>query len=181
MAKSATPGTTLHFEKTVNARLSECVAPFRTVRGLARWWDPTSKMSRFRVGGLVTASALPSFEIAAILGQQMIAHRFTSMIDGVAIWSFVATTRTTTRVVLVHIAEGNGDEAAGRTFYWQGLIENLAAVAERRPVPFVNGAFSGAVLPKGIRHRTMDAFVQAHGRAAPPRRPSPKPKATVRS
>lgn len=153
--------TTLHFEKIVNAPLSRCVAPFRTARGLARWWDPASRMTGFRVGGKVTASDLPGFEIAAILGRQLIVHRFTSMIDGVAIWSFVPATRTRTRVVLDHVAEGNREDAAGRTFYWQGLIENLAAVAERRPAPFVNGTFRGRKLPKGIRYRTMDEFVRA--------------------
>jgi len=161
MTKTVAPSSTLHFEKTVNAPLNQCVAPFRTTRSLARWWDPTSRMSRFRVGGLVTASDLPSFEIAAIVGRQLIAHRFTSVLDGVAIWSFVPSTRTKTRVVLDHVAEGNREDAAGRTFYWQGLIENLAAVAERRPVPFVKGTFSGEKLPKGIRHRTMDEFVRA--------------------
>jgi len=152
---------TLHFEKVVNAPLGRCVAPFRTTRGLARWWDPTTKMSKFRVGGIVTASDLPGFEIVAIVGRQLIAHRFTSEIDGVAIWSFVPATRTRTRVVLDHVAEGNREDAAGRTFYWQGLIENLAAVAERRPVPFVKGTFRGKKLPKGIHHRTMGEFIRA--------------------
>ncbi len=153
--------TTLHFEKVVNAPLARCIAPFRTTRALERWWDPTSKMSGFRVGGKVTASNLPSFEIAAILGRQLIVHRFTSEIDGVAIWSFVPRGRTRTRVVLDHVADGNRDDAAGRTFYWQGLMENVAALAERRPAPFVNGTFQGKTLPKGIRYRTMREFMRA--------------------
>lgn len=161
MTKKAAANITLHFEKTVHAPLNRCVAPFRTTRGLRRWWDPTSTLSRFRVGGVVTASDLPGFEIAAIVGRQLIAHRFTSEIDGVAIWSFVAATRTRTRVVLDHVADGNREDAAGRTFYWQGLMENLAAVAENRPAPFVNGTFVGKKLPKGIRHRTMAEFVRA--------------------
>jgi uncharacterized protein YndB with AHSA1/START domain len=161
MIKTASSSGTLHFEKVINAPLNQCVAPFRTARGLARWWDPASRVSGFRVGGTVTASDLPSFEIAAIVGRQLIAHRFTSTLDGVAIWSFVPSTRSKTRVVLDHVAEGNRDDAAGRTFYWQGLLENLAAVAERRPAPFVKGTFSGKKLPKGIRHRTMDEFVRA--------------------
>ena len=161
MTRTAVANITLHVEKTVNAPLNRCLAPFRTTRGLARWWDPASKLSGFRVGGTVTASDLPSFEIAAIVGQQLIVHRFTSTIDGVAMWSFVPNTRTRTRVVLDHVAEGNRADAAGRTFYWQGLIENLAAVAEKRPVPFVKGTFAGKTLPKGIRHRTMKEFVRA--------------------
>jgi len=160
MSKKSVSCATLHFEKTINAPLTRCLAPFRTTRGMARWWDPASRLSKFGVGGLVTAADLPSFEIVAVVGRQLIAHRFTSKIDGVAIWSFVPTTRSKTRIVLDHIADDNTAEAAGRTFYWQGLMENLAAVAEKRPVPFVKGAFSGKTLPKGIRHRTMDEFAR---------------------
>lgn len=153
--------TTLHFEKIVKAPIGRCIALFRTTQALKRWWDPASKMSGFRVGGKVTASDLPSFEIAAIVGRQLIVHRFTSTIDGVAIWSFVPRTRTRTQVVLDHVADGNREDAAGRTFYWQGLMENVAALAEKRAVPFVNGRFTGEKLPKGIRHRTMAEFVRA--------------------
>ena len=161
MSKKPAAALTLHFEKVVRAPLDRCVAPFRTTRGLRQWWDPTSRLSAFRAGGIVTATDLPGFEIAAIVGRQLIAHHFTSYIDGVAIWSFVPGARNTTRIVLDHVADGNQDDAAGRTFYWRGLVENLAAVAEKRPVPFVNGRFVGKKLPKGIRYRTMQEFVEA--------------------
>ena len=158
--------TTLHFGRGIAAPVREVTRLFRSTRALARWWDPTASLSRFRVGGTVTAAFLPSFEIIAIVPDRLIAHRYTSVIDGVGLWSFVAETRNTTRVVFDHNAAGNAADEPGRTFYWRGLLENLGAVAEGRPVPFVNGAYIGSPLPRGVRARTMDEFLRAWRRSA---------------
>lgn len=151
---------TIHIERLVAAPVRAAVLPFRSTRALSRWWDPSATLSRFAVGGTVAATDLPGYEIVAIVPDRLIAQRYTSIIDGMGLWSFVAEGRKT-RVILDHNAAGNVDDEAGRTFYWQGLIENLAAMAEGRPLPFVNGAYVDKALPKGVRHRTMDAFVRA--------------------
>ena len=159
MAKTSS-SRVLHLTKDIKAPVRACMAGFRTTKALARWYDAQARLTGFRVGGAVAGGSYPSYDIVAIVPDQLIAQRYTSVVDGVGLWSFVARGQST-RVQFDHIAEGNtGTEVPGRTFYWQGLMENLAALVEKRPVPFVNGAYQGK-LPRGIRHATMQDAVTA--------------------
>ena len=147
-------------EQDIKAPVRACVAGFRTAKALAGWYDAEARLTGFRVGGAVAGSYYPSYDIVAIVPDQLIAHRYTSVVDGVGLWSFVARGKST-RVQFDHIAEGNtGTEVPSRTFHWQGLMENLAALVERRPVPVVNGVYQGK-LPRGILHATMNEAVAA--------------------
>ncbi len=153
-------GHTLHLEKTINAPVAKCFACFGTTRALARWYDPSSRLTSFRPGGAVRASYFPSYEFIALIKNQLVAQGYTSVIDGVGMFSFVAQ-RGKTCVVFDHVAVGNkGREIPARTFHWQGLLENLAAVCEGSPVLFVGGCYPGK-LPKGIRYRTCEEFVRS--------------------
>ncbi len=152
----------LHLTKDVKAPVRACVAGFRTTRALAGWYDAEARLSGFRVGGAVTASHFPSYDIVALVPDQLIAQRYTSVVDGLGLWSFVARGKTT-RIELDHVADGNtGVEVPARTFHWQGLMENLAALIEKRPVPFVNGTYPGK-LPRGVRHATVREAIAAAG------------------
>ena len=150
----------LHLTKDIKAPVRACVAGFRTARALAGWYDAEARLTGFRVGGAVAGSSYPSYDIVALVPDQLIAQRYTSIVDGVGLWSFVARGKST-RVQFDHIADGNtGTEVPARTFHWQGLLENLAALVEKRPVPFVNGAYPGK-LPRGIRHATIQEAIAA--------------------
>jgi len=150
----------LHLEKLINASAERCMACFRSRRALAAWYDPTASLTAFKPGGTVTASYFPSYQIVTVIKNQLVAQQYVRVVDGVGMFSFVASGKKT-RVIFDHIAEGNkGVEIPARTFHWQGLLENLAALCERRPIPFVGGRFPGR-FPKGIRHATVEEFVRA--------------------
>ncbi len=152
-------GNTLHLEKTINAPVKKCFSCFGTSRSLARWYDPPAVLKNFRAGGTVKASYFPSYEFIAVVKNQLVAQGYTSIVDGIGLFSFVPE-RGTTRVQFDHVAAGNkGTEIPARTFHWQGLLENLAALCEGRPAPFVGGKYPGK-LPKGIRYATCEAFVR---------------------
>ncbi len=152
-------GNTLHLEKTINAPLTRCFSCFRTTSGLARWYDPSAVLDRFVPGGTVKASYFPSYEFIAVVKNQLVAQGYTSVVDGVGLFSFVAVDGKT-RILLDHVAPGNeGREIPARTFHWQGLLENLAAICEGRPAPFIGGRYPGK-FPKGIRYATCEEFVK---------------------
>ena len=118
-------------------------------------------MTSFRVGGEITGGYFPGYQIMAIVENQMIVQKFNSVIDGIGIWSFV---QKGARSLLVfdHVAEENcGDEYFARLFHWQGLVENLAALCEGRPLPFEKGKYLLERLPRGIRYATCPEFVAA--------------------
>jgi hypothetical protein len=67
-----------------------------------------------------------------------------------------------TRIVFDHVAEGNqGDEILARTFHWEGLLENLAVTCEGRAVPFADGQYLTARLPRGICYATCVEYIEA--------------------
>ena len=97
----------------------------------------------------------------AIVKNQLVVQEYSSVIDGIGIWSFVQR-GACSRVVFDHVAQGNrGEEYQTRFFHWQGLMENLAALCERRPSPFEEGKYSVRPLPRGIRYATCPEFVAA--------------------
>ena len=97
----------------------------------------------------------------AIVKNQLIVQKFNRVIDGIGIWSFVQQ-GARSFVILDHLAEQNlGDEYLARLFHWQGLMENLSALCERRSLPFETGRYLLEPLPRGIRYATCPEFVAA--------------------
>ncbi len=139
--------------------MGKCFSCFGNTRSLARWYDPSAALKHFGPGGTVKASYFPSYEFIAVIKNQLVAQGYASVVDGVGLFSLVAS-KGKTRILFDHVAPGNkGREIPARTFHWQGLLENLAALCEGRPVPFVGGRYPGK-LPKGIRFATCEAFVR---------------------
>jgi hypothetical protein len=152
--------TVLHLARTVDATPRACAAGFRSARALSRWYDDAAKLTAFRAGGKVSAVYYPGYDIAAIVPDQLVAHRYTSVVDGIGLWSFSARGRRT-RIEFHHIADGNtGIEVPARTFHWQGLLENLAAFVEGRPMPFENGRYVGR-RPRAVRYETFQEVLRA--------------------
>lgn len=150
----------LHLTREVRAKPGACIAAFRSARALARWYDAAASLTAFKRGGVVGASYYPGYEIAAIVPDQLVAQRYTSVVDGVGLWSFVALGRTT-RIEFDHIADGNtGIEIPARTFHWQGLLENLAAFVEKRAMPFDHGRYTGK-RPRSARFATFQEVLTA--------------------
>ena len=151
----------IHLEKPVSAPVAECFSCFSTTRQLRKWYDQKARMTSFRVGGELAGNYFPGYQIVAIVKNQLIVQKFNSIIDGIGIWSFVQQ-GTSSRVLLDHLAEENcGDEYLARLFHWQGLIENLSALCERRSLPFEKGRYLSEPLPRGIRYATCPEFVAA--------------------
>jgi uncharacterized protein YndB with AHSA1/START domain len=154
----------IHLEKTIKAFPARVFSAFRSSRALNRWYDPKAQLSQFKVGGEVRGDFFPGYQLTAIVKNQLIAQEFKTVIDGIGLWSFVMK-RGKTQLIFDHVAEGNqGEEKLARTFYWKGLLENLAAVSEGRPLPFLEGEYPGSSLPRSIHHRTCQDFLQAHRR-----------------
>ena len=153
--------TILHLARQVNAPVVACVSAFRSGRSLARWYDTEARLSAFRVGGVASTSYYPAYEIAAIVPGQLIAHRYTSVVDGVGLWSFVTRGKAKTRIEFNHIADGNtGFEISARTFHWQGLLENLPAFVEQREMPFDRGRWVGK-RPRSAKYAAFDELLAA--------------------
>lgn len=154
----------IHLKKTIRAFPTRVFSAFRSSKSLNRWYDPKAQLSQFKVGGEVRGEFFPGYQLTAIVKNQLIAQEFKTVIDGIGLWSFVMKMGKT-QLIFDHVAEGNrGEEKLARTFYWKGLIENLAAVSEGRPLPFVEGEYTGNKLPRSIHHRTCQDFLQAHRR-----------------
>ena len=151
----------LHLTRDVDAPVSACVAAFRSGRALARWYDADARLTAFKAGGVVSTSYYPGYEIAAIVPDQLIAQKFTSVVDGIGLWSFVARGKKSTRIEFNHIAEGNtGIEIPARTFHWQGLLENLAAFVDERSMPFDRGRWVGK-RPRSAKYAAFDELLAA--------------------
>ncbi len=152
----------IHLERRIRAAKEVCFRAFGSTASLRRWYDPQAQLTGFRAGGEVQANYFPGYGIVAYIRHQLLVLEFTSVIDGLGIWSFVPRGENCI-VVFDHIAAGNtGTEFHARTFHWQGLMENLAAVCERRAVPFIEGVYVGA-LPRGIRFASCPAYVKSKG------------------
>lgn len=162
--RSTRQNNVIHLEMTIKASVTRVFSAFRNSRALNRWYDSNAHLSQFKVGGVVRADFFPSYRLATIVRNQLVAQEFKTVIDGIGLWSFVQEGGRT-QLIFDHVAEGNqGEEKLARTFYWQGLVENLAAVSEGRPLPFVKGEYLGNTLPRGVQHRTCRDFVKARGR-----------------
>jgi len=129
---------TVHVEKQIKAPISKVFRAFRMERALRAWYDPRSRMSNFEVGGKLTGNNYPSAGILAPIPSHTIVHRFSEIVAGIGIWSFVAKgDDKSTLLVLDHLdASEDKDEPKSIAFYWRGLMENLAAFCEGRELPF---------------------------------------------
>ena len=158
-SRQSSPGI-IHLEKTIKAPVKKCFAAFTATKSLNRWYDSDGILTKFQVRGQVKADYFPGYEIVAIIKNQMMVQSYTTVIDGMGIWSFVAK-NSATRVVFDHIAEGNqGDELLARNFHWQGLLENLCALCEGQSLPFNEGQYEPGRLPRGIRYATCAEYVK---------------------
>jgi uncharacterized protein YndB with AHSA1/START domain len=129
---------TVHVEKQIKVPVSKVYKAFERERALKTWYDPRSRMSNFKVGGKLTGDNYPSAEISALIPNHIIVHRFSDIVTGIGIWSFVAKSGgNSTLLVLDHLdASEDKDELESIAFYWRGLIDNLAAFCEGRELPF---------------------------------------------
>ena len=112
---------TVHIEKTIKAPVARVYRAFQQTRAL--------KVS-------------PSAEIVALVRNHTIVHRYSDIVPGFGIWSFVEKAGgKATLLVLDHVdAHESAEERDSVTFYWKGLIENLAAFCEGRKIPFDHDA-----------------------------------------
>jgi hypothetical protein len=78
----------------------------------------------------------------ALMRDHTIVHRYSDVASGLRIWSFVEKAGgKAALLVLDHIdAHESAQERDSVTFYWKGLIENLAAYCEGRKTPFDHDA-----------------------------------------
>jgi uncharacterized protein YndB with AHSA1/START domain len=133
---------TVHLEKTIKAPVARVYRAFQQTRALKVWYDPRCHIDRFSVGGKLVGDNYPSCNIVALVPNQMIVHRYSDIVPGLGIWSFVEKSGgKTTFLVLDHVDayESEKDRDSVR-FYWKGLIENLAALCEGRKLPFDHDA-----------------------------------------
>jgi uncharacterized protein YndB with AHSA1/START domain len=157
----------IHLRRLIDTSVEKVFSAFRTSKALKSWYDPEACVLQFKPGGGVEADFFPGYRLAAIVKPQLIVQQYTTVVDGIGIWSF-APRAGKTQLFFDHVAEGNrGEEEIARTFYWQGLIENLAAFGEERQLPFVNGEYLSGRLPRKIRHATCQEYVEAHRRRSP--------------
>jgi hypothetical protein len=151
----------IHLEKDLSVPAAECFSCFSTIQKLRKWYDQEARMTSFRVGGEIAGNYFPGYQIVALVKNQMVVQKFNSVIDGIGIWSFVQK-GSRSRLVFDHVAEENrGDEYLARLFHWQGLVENLGALCEHRPLAFEKGKYVFQPLPRGIRYATCPEFVAA--------------------
>jgi uncharacterized protein YndB with AHSA1/START domain len=133
---------TVHLEKSIKAPVARVYKAFQQTRALKAWYDPRCHIDRFSVGGKLVGDNYPSAVIVALVRNQSIVHRYTDIVSGFGIWSFVEKSRgKTTLLVLDHVdayeSERDRDSIG---FYWRGLVDNLAAFCERRQMPFDHDA-----------------------------------------
>jgi len=129
---------TVHIEKTIKASVTRVYRAFAQTRALKIWYDPRCHIDKFSVGGRLFGDNYPSAEIAALVKNHMIVHRYSDIVSGLGVWSFVHKAKgKATLLVLDHIdAHEGAQERDSVAFYWRGLIENLAAYCENRELPF---------------------------------------------
>ena len=98
----------------------------------------------------------PTAEILALIPNHTIVHRYSDIVSGLGVWSFVHKNGgKTTLLVFDHLdAYDNKEDRDSITFYWRGLIENLAALCESREIPFDHDAGD---YRKGMEPRARNA------------------------
>jgi len=133
---------TVHIEKTIKAPVARVYRAFQQTRALKIWYDPKCHIDKFSVGGKLVGDNYPSAEMVALVRDHSIVHRYSDIVSGLGIWSFVEKAAgKATLLVLDHIdAYESAQERDSVTFYWKGLVENLAAYCESRKMPFDHDA-----------------------------------------
>jgi len=133
---------TVHLEKAIKAPVARVYRAFQRTRSLKTWYDPRCRIDRFSVGGKLVGDNYPSAEIVALVRNHTIVHRYSDIVSGSGIWSFVEKSGgKTTLLVLDHVdAYESKQDRDSITFYWKGLVENLAAFCEGRKLPFDHDA-----------------------------------------
>lgn len=129
---------TIRIEKEIKAPVARVYGAFRQAKVLKAWYDPRCRIERFAVGGKLVGDNYPSAEILALIPNHTIVHRYSDIVSGLGVWSFVQKSGgKTTLLVFNHFdAYDNREEGDSITFYWRGLIENLAAFCEGYEIPF---------------------------------------------
>jgi uncharacterized protein YndB with AHSA1/START domain len=133
---------TVHIEKTIKAPVTRVYRAFQQTRTLKIWYDPRCRIDKFSVGGKLVGDNYPSAEIVALVQNHTIVYRYSDIVSGLSIWSFAEKAGgKATLLFLDHIdASENAEERDSITFYWRGLVENLAAFCEGRKTPFDHDA-----------------------------------------
>jgi len=129
---------TIRIEKEIKAPVAQVFGAFGQAKTLKAWYDPRCRIERFAVGGKLVGDNYPSAEILALIPNHTIVHRYSDMVSGIGVWSFLQKSGgKTTLLVFNHFdAYDSREEGDSITFYWRGLIENLAAFCESREIPF---------------------------------------------
>lgn len=139
---SRTLADAIHLEKAIKAPVARVYGAFRQTKTLKVWYDPRCRLDRFQVGGRLAGDNYPSAEILALVPNHTIVHRYSDIVEGLGIWSLVQKNKgKSTLLLFVHLdAYDNKEDRHSITFYWTGLIENLAAFCEGRELPFDHDA-----------------------------------------
>ena len=144
---------TIQIEKEIKAPVARVYGAFQQTKALKAWYDPRCRIEKFAVGGKLVGDNYPSAEILALVPNHTIVHRYGDIVAGLGIWSFVDKRRgKTTSLVFDHIdAYDSKEDRDSITFYWRGLIENLAAFCEGRELPFDHdaGDYKKGMGPRG--------------------------------
>jgi uncharacterized protein YndB with AHSA1/START domain len=129
---------TIHLEKTIEIPVARVYKSFQRTGNLKIWYDPRCHIEKFAVGGKLVGDNYPSAEIVALVRNHTIVHRYSDIVSGLGIWCFVEKSRgKATLLIFDHLdAYENAQDHNSITFYWKGLIENLAAFCEGRKMPF---------------------------------------------
>lgn len=133
---------TIHLEKEIKAPVDRVYGAFQQTKALKTWYDPRCRIEKFAVGGKLVGDNYPSAEILALIPNHTIVQRYSDIVSGLGVWSFVEKNGSkTTLLVFDHIdAYDSKEDRDSITFYWKGLVENLAAFCEGRQVPFDHDA-----------------------------------------
>ncbi len=142
----------IHLEKKINAPVARVYRAFQRTKTLRVWYDPRCSIEKFEVGSKLAGDNYPSAEILALVPNHTLVHRYSDIVTGTGIWSFVETSAKATLVILDHLdAYHSRDDRDSIMFYWQGLIENLAAFCEGRETSFDHDAGN---FKQGMKPRT---------------------------
>jgi uncharacterized protein YndB with AHSA1/START domain len=129
---------TIHIEKRINAPVARVYKCFQQTRTLRIWYDPRCHIKRFAVGGKLVGDNYPSAEVVALVRNHLIVHRYSDVVPGFGIWSFVEKSAGKSMLLVFdHLdAYESEEDKKSVTFYWKGLVENLAALCEGHKIPF---------------------------------------------
>jgi len=133
---------TIHIEKRIKASVARVYKCFQQTRTLRIWYDPRCRIGRFAVGGRLVGDNYPSAEIVALVQNHMTVHRYSDVVPGGGIWSFVEKSAGKSMLLVFdHLSAYESEEDhKSVTLYWKGLVENLAALCEGRKIPFDHDA-----------------------------------------